>query len=293
MIIGVRGTIRAEGIHQILPRLIIEMVKRNIEPLIAYELIDLGNFTSADLPDLIDENVLPQSRLSEKADMIMTLGGDGSMLEAVHELKRDVPILGLHMGSVGYLTTTTPDHLQECLDDLIEGRLVEDRRTMLHVVAECDGYHIEADALNDVVITSSLPGRVIRLSTRLNNERLFQVTGDGLIHATPTGSTAYNISGGGPVLDPTMSAILLTPIMAHSISVRPIVVGPDSVIETTFQSRSGGMLLAIDGWGNKELTPSARITVSQSKRTVRLMKSSQPGFIQVLRDKLFWNLEDK
>ncbi len=291
-VIGMRGTARPEGLLEVLPRLLAGLEARGIACRISRSFAEM-------LGDL-DEGVrkaaaqaLPEDRLSAHCDLILSLGGDGSLLAAVSQLERDLPVLGLHMGSMGYLTATTPEGLENCLDELVTGGLHLEKRMMLRVTVEGGEDHIQADALNDIVLTSGLPGRVVRLTTRINGENLFRLTGDGLIHATPTGSTAYNLGGGGPILDPGMEAIVLTPVMPHSVSVRPIVVSPDARIETRIHSRHGRMQLSVDGQLNLDLWEGCTVIVERSPRRTHLLKLSRPGFIGVLRSKLHWNLEDE
>ncbi len=293
MILGIRGTVRAEGIREILPRLCRMLLELGLDFRLAEELLERGDLSPADLEGLSPEMLRPERRIDREIDVLMTLGGDGSMLAAVQDMRRNIPILGVHMGSMGYLTATTPEDLEDCLRNLAGGRLSEERRMMLKVEALHEGVKFKAHALNDVVLASSVPGRVIRLATRINHESLFNVTGDGLIHSTPTGSTAYNLGGGGPVLEPGMDAIVLTPIMPHSISVRSIVTSADCRIETEVSSHNRQMLLSVDGQLSRILPEGTRVTVARSRRRVRLLKGSQPGFIGVLRNKLMWNLEDR
>jgi NAD+ kinase len=291
MILGVRGTIRDDGIREILPRIGGCLRRHGLDWCVARELLQRGGLAADELRPAPVCSV-PEHELDRHSDLILSLGGDGSLLGAVSQMSRDLPVLGVHMGSMGYLTATTPERLEECFADLVAGRLIEERRMMLRVSVHLEGETFEADALNDVVLASAKPGRIVRLTCRINGERLFAVSGDGLIHATPTGSTAYNLGGGGPILDPAMQAIVLTPIMPHSISVRPIVAAAEARIETLGQSRHGRMLLSVDGQRIRRIEPGSLVRVERSPRSVRLLNSPRPGFIGVLRSKLKWNLED-
>jgi NAD+ kinase len=289
--LGIRGTARREGLRQIWPALMAGLRECGLAFQVAQELVSRGRLRDSDLKDC--RAVLPEAEVDRGADLVLSLGGDGSLLAAVAELEADLPVLGLHMGSRGYLTATTPEELGTCLAELGAGRLREERRMMLRARVEGEGAPLQVDALNDVVLSSGLPGRVVRLVTRIDDEALFMVTGDGLIHSTPTGSTAYNLGGGGPILDPAMEAIVLTPVMPHSVSVRPIVVAPGVRIETEVRSRHGRMLISADGRQSSPLAEGARVVVERSPRVARLLKRERPGFIGVLRDKLKWNVEDE
>jgi NAD+ kinase len=291
-VVGIRGTARPEGLRQIWPGLRDGLAAGGLRYQAARELVQRARLRDQDLAGCLE--VRPESELDEGADLMLSVGGDGSLLAAVAELRRDLPVLGLHLGTRGYLTATTPEELAGCLGELVAGQLHEERRMMLRalVAGEDGAASLVADALNDVVISSGLPGRVVRLMTRIDDEVLFLVTGDGLIHATPTGSTAYNLGGGGPILDPMMEAIVLTPVMPHSVSVRPIVVAPGSRIETVVRSRHGRMLLSADGRLNRPLAEGSVVRVERSPRVARLLKRARPGFIGVLRGKLKWNVEE-
>jgi NAD+ kinase len=198
MIVGIRGTVRAEGIRQVLPTLCNLLNDRGLQFRLSEELLKRGRLSLEDCGEGSAGRTLPENQLHYEVDVILTLGGDGSMLAALNDLTIDRPILGVHMGTRGYLTATIPDRLPSCLDRLAKDDLLKDHRMMIHVETLGQGPPFHADALNDVVVASAQPGRVIRLKTRINGEELFNLVGDGLIHATPTGSTAYNLGGEGP-----------------------------------------------------------------------------------------------
>lgn len=294
-VLGILGSARAEGLRAIWPALRRGLEEPGFAFRISRELARRAGLDGAALGPAC-RGVVAEEELAAEADLLLSLGGDGSLLTAVGLVGDALPVMGLHMGSMGYLTATVPEQLADCLRDLAAGRLREERRMMLRVRVEESGRPaaagLVADALNDVVVSSGLPGRVVRLATRIDDETLFMLTGDGLIHATPTGSTAYNLGGGGPILDPAMEAIVLTPVMPHSITVRPIVVAAASRVETQVRSRHGKMMLSVDGRLNLPLQEDAVVLVERSPVAARLLKPVLPGFVGVLRDKLKWNQED-
>jgi len=294
-VLGILGSARAEGLRAIWPALRRGLEEPGFAFRISRELARRAGLDAAALGPAC-RGVVAEEDLAAGADLLLSLGGDGSLLTAVGLVGGALPVMGLHMGSMGYLTATVPEQLADCLRDLAAGRLREERRMMLRVRVEESGRPaaagLVADALNDVVVSSGLPGRVVRLATRIDDETLFMLTGDGLIHATPTGSTAYNLGGGGPILDPAMEAIVLTPVMPHSITVRPIVVAAASRVETQVRSRHGKMMLSVDGRLNLPLQEDAVVLVERSPVAARLLKPVLPGFVGVLRDKLKWNQED-
>jgi len=294
-VVGILGSARGEGLRAIWPALRKGLEEPGFAFRVSGELARRAGWDAAALGPAC-RGVAPEAEVAQGADLLLSLGGDGSLLSAVGLVGGSLPVMGLHMGSMGYLTATIPELLADSLRDLAAGRLREERRMMLRVRVEEPGRPPEAglvaDALNDVVVSSGLPGRVVRLATRIDDEILFMLTGDGLIHATPTGSTAYNLGGGGPILDPTMEAIVLTPVMPHSITVRPIVVAAGSRVETRVRSRHGKMMLSVDGRLNLPLKEDAVVRVERSPVAARLLKAQVPGFVGVLRDKLKWNQED-
>lgn len=293
-VLGILGSARAEGLRAIWPALRRGLEEPGFTFRLSRELVRRAGLDPAALGPAC-RGVVAEVELAAGSDLLLSLGGDGSLLTAVGLVGGALPVMGLHMGSMGYLTATVPEQLEGCLRDLAAGRLREERRMMLRVQVEGPGRGVPglvADALNDVVVSSGLPGRVVRLATRIDDETLFMLTGDGLIHATPTGSTAYNLGGGGPILDPSMEAIVLTPVMPHSITVRPIVVAAASRVETQVRSRHGKMMLSVDGRLNLPLQEDAVVRVERSPVAARLLKPVLPGFVGVLRDKLKWNRED-
>ncbi len=230
------------------------------------------------------------SELAEEVDLIVSLGGDGTMLSVARFIgARQVPVLGVNLGSLGYLTEFTKEELFVALEELREGSFFLDRRMLLDVRLT-RGEQIVAShrALNEAVVNFGSPVRMIELECRINGMFVNSFRADGMILATPTGSTAYSLSAGGPIVHPSMSAILLTPICPHTLSNRPVVVPGESVVDLIFPEASDGLMLTIDGQVQVSLQPGDQITALRSQTTFDLIRPTNRNYFEVLRRKLKW-----
>ena len=228
--------------------------------------------------------------LAEDIDLLVSLGGDGTMLGVARYIgQRQVPVLGINLGSLGYLTEFAKDELFPVLEELREGSFSLDRRMMLEVEQIRDGEIIAAHcALNEAVVNFGSPVRMIELEVHINGMFVNSFRADGMILATPTGSTAYSLSAGGPIVHPSMSAILLTPICPHTLSNRPVVVPVDSVIGLSFPQADGDVMLTVDGQVQINLHPGDQVAVSRSQTTFNLIRPTNRNYFEVLRRKLKW-----
>ncbi|MFN0108188.1 MAG: NAD(+)/NADH kinase [Blastocatellia bacterium] len=228
--------------------------------------------------------------LAEDVDLLVSLGGDGTMLGVARFIgHRQVPVLGVNLGSLGYLTEFTKEELLTALDELREGNLFLDRRMLLDVKLIRNGEVIAAHrALNEAVVNFGSPVRMVELECRINGMFVNSFRADGMIVATPTGSTAYSLSAGGPIVHPSMSAILLTPICPHTLSNRPVVVPGESVVDLIFSSVSDGLMLTIDGQVQINLLPGDQVTALRSQTTFDLIRPTNRNYFEVLRRKLKW-----
>ncbi|MDX2040024.1 MAG: NAD(+)/NADH kinase [Acidobacteriota bacterium] len=237
--------------------------------------------------DLLMQN---DEELAEEVDLIVSLGGDGTMLSVARFIgARQVPVLGVNLGSLGYLTEFAKEELPTALDELRDGNLFLDRRMLLDVRLT-RGEQIVAShrALNEAVVNFGSPVRMIELECRINGMFVNSFRADGMILATPTGSTAYSLSAGGPIVHPSMSAILLTPICPHTLSNRPVVVPGESVVDLIFPEASDGLMLTIDGQVQVSLQPGDQITALRSQTTFDLIRPTNRNYFEVLRRKLKW-----
>ncbi len=224
-----------------------------------------------------------------QAGLIICLGGDGTLLSAVGKMPGQLtPILGVNLGKLGFLTEVKQEEVYEELDRFFSGRAVfEDRLTLL-----CRATHAarkiqkEYRALNDVVVSREGLTRMLHLSVRVSDEKLTRFSGDGVIVATPTGSTAYSLSAGGAIVHPSLSAMVITPICPHSSSLRPMVVSCQEKISVTMEDARADAkaLLTIDGQEDLEIDSGFTIEVTRSPLPVRLVKSSKRNYFAALRE---------
>jgi NAD+ kinase len=222
--------------------------------------------------------------------VLVTLGGDGTMIGAARFVgDRQIPVLGINFGFLGYLTEFTLDELFSALEGLPVGNFHLDQRMLLDVKLTRRGKEIESlRALNDAVISSSAPVRMIEIEAKINGMFVNTFRADGMIVATPTGSTAYSLSAGGPIVHPSMSAILLTPICPHMLSNRPVVMPGDSVVDLFFKRAKVELMLTVDGQVPIHLLPGDQVTVERSQTTFDLIRPTNRNYFEVLRTKLKW-----
>ena len=227
--------------------------------------------------------------LPGQVDVLMVLGGDGTLL-SVARLVGDlgVPILGVNLGGLGFLAALTVDELYPSLDALLRDELVIEERMMLAATVSRQGERLaEYVALNDMVITKSAMSRIIRLEVAVDDEFATGYRADGLIISTPTGSTAYCLSAGGPIVFPTMDAVVLTPICSHTLTNRPIVLPASQRIEVTLVTDQDVMLTA-DGQVGFALKPWDTVEIRRATPRIRLLRPPHKHFFSVLRTKLKW-----
>jgi NAD+ kinase len=222
-------------------------------------------------------------------DLLVVLGGDGtllSMARAIGDL--GVPILGVNLGGLGFLTATTLDEMRPALEAVVAGRMAIEERMLLAARLVRGDYTIgEYSALNDVVITKSAMSRIVDLAVSIGGRHATAYRADGLIISTPTGSTAYNLSTGGPILFPTMDAVVLTPIAPHTLSNRPIVIPGAERIEVTLLDDQD-VMLTMDGQVGVPLRERDTVEVQKATARIRLLRFPQKDFFSVLRTKLKW-----
>ncbi len=222
-------------------------------------------------------------------DLVVVLGGDGTLLSIARSLGDGVPILGVNLGSLGFLTEVGRAELYPALVSLLAGRYRLEERSLLDVRLErAAGDGAAWRVLNDAVIAKSALARIIELTFRIDGHLLAACRSDGLIISTPTGSTAYNLSAGGPILDPQLPVVVLTPICPHTLSLRPVVVPDSSVIEVTLETPDEEVFLTLDGQEGTPLNEGDRVRVRRSDAKVRLVKTTGRSFYDGLRDKLHW-----
>lgn len=251
----------------------------------------LDQDTAANLPALQIDS-LPREELGRQCDLAVVVGGDGTLLNAARSLSdHEVPVVGVNLGRLGFLVDVSPVHMLPRLDEILDGRFTEERRLLLHARVEREGQTvIECDALNDVVIHKWQVARMIEFETYINNVFVHVMRSDGLIISTPTGSTAYALSGGGPILHPSLDALVLVPICPHMLTNRPIVVSAENEIEVVVGTAGGGQgQVTCDGQVNDRVRAGDRICIRSKPRKLHLLHPSDYDYYQILRSKLRWS----
>lgn len=222
--------------------------------------------------------------------LIIVLGGDGTLLSVARLIEeRDVPILGVNLGSLGFLTEIGMDEIYPVLENVIRGDFTVENRIMLDVFIYREGKMVaNYCALNDVVINRGTLARIVYLEIKINGLYVTTYRSDGLIIATPTGSTAYSLAAGGPIVYPTMNALILSPICPHTLTNRPIVIPDDVKIEINLITPDEGALATLDGQVGYSLNYRDTIEVRKAKNTIKLIQSPGKNYYEVLRKKLKW-----
>jgi NAD+ kinase len=241
--------------------------------------------TGSDLP------VVSRAELARQCDLAIVVGGDGTLLHAARSLTdAGCPVLGVNRGRLGFLVDVSPDEMDAQVNRILGGEFAEEQRMLLHAAVTRDDVQVaESTALNDVVVHKKDIARMIELETWIDGHFLNRNRSDGLIIATPTGSTAYALSGGGPILHPNLHAITLVPICPHTLSNRPIVVHHDSRIEILVHEGTLQSQISCDGQVNLPLDPGDRITVRRHEKVLRLIHPPGHDYFDILRRKLRWS----
>jgi NAD+ kinase len=234
---------------------------------------------------------IPADTFSRHADLAAVIGGDGTMLHALSRLGDfDKPVAGINIGTLGFLTTCKDDELDSFAAALATGRFTTCERTLLEATVHHPGKPPASfTALNEITVARGATGRLVSLRARVNGELLNDYRADGLIVATPTGSTAYSLSAGGPLIAPGAAVFLITPICPHSLSQRALVLSDSCVVELSSEDHlCGPMLFTVDGRDSVRIDPGDRIEVKKSARSFHLLRLEDQSFYLALRQKLGW-----
>lgn len=248
----------------------------------------------AEILERSDLQVIEAVNLGNHCDLAIAIGGDGTMLKAAHKLShQNVPLLGVNLGRLGFLADIPADAIPEHLDAILQGQFDEDRRCLLQSTVSRKGTVIhECEAINDFVIQKWNTARLIEFDTHINGTLVNCQRSDGLIIATPTGSTAYSLSVGGPILHPRVDAMLLVPIAPHNLSNRPIVVDGHARIEISVVTQESGQArLTADGESVLELAPGDHLQIMKKDTSIRLIHPANYEHFRLLRTKLHWGRE--
>jgi NAD+ kinase len=249
--------------------------------------------TAALLPPGTDCHVMDKQTLVRSVDMVVVLGGDGTLLSVADSIGvagSGIPMLGVNFGSLGFLTEVTLPELYPSLAAVLDGSArVEERMMIRSTTMRRAARYAEHIALNDVVVTKAARSRMIDLSVWVGDEFVTRVKADGLIVATPTGSTAYNLAAGGPIVHPTLDALLLTPIAPHTLTNRPVVIPAASAVRVQPHIEERDELyVTFDGQAGFQLEHDDEVRICRAERTLRLIRPSTRSYFEVLREKLKW-----
>ncbi len=229
-------------------------------------------------------------QIASLVDMIIVLGGDGTLLSVARlTIEKGIPILGVNLGGLGFLTEVTLDELYPTLEKVINGEFIIDERMMLMTHMHRQGETLaQSPVLNDIVINHGIVARMIILDIFVNSQFVTSLRGDGLIISTPTGSTAYSLSAGGPIIHPTVSAIMLTPVCPHTLTNRPIVIPSNVKIEAILKTEDEGAMVTFDGQVGFSLKKEDIVEVHSAEARIKLIRSPEKNYYEVLRKKLKW-----
>lgn len=238
----------------------------------------------------------PKEELPTKCDMILVFGGDGTFLSIARQMIwKSVPILGVNMGTLGFLTETKESEIYDSLELVLKGQYSVQERSMLEACVKRGGKELFClPVLNDVVITKSAIARVIDYQMSVNGTPIARIKADGLIVSTPTGSTAYSLAAGGPIVAPQVQAVVMTAICPHSLNVRPLVIPDTALIDIEVLEKKGDIMLTLDGQFGYELHEGDIISMTKYKRhSLKIVQSPKREYYELLRTKLNLGLRER
>jgi len=255
-------------------------------------------FIDPDTASILSKDVQPQkmykkSKIPALVDAVIVLGGDGTLLSVARLVEgRNIPIIGVNLGGLGFLTEVTLEEIYTTLDKLFKGEFVPDPRLILKAHVYRQGERVvQSYCLNDTVVSKGTQARMIKLEIFINGQFVTSLRGDGLIIATPTGSTAYSLSAGGPIINPSVEALILTPICPHTLTNRPVVIPASAKIETILKSKDEGTMVTFDGQVGFTLRHDDVVEIEASEHKIILARAPDKNYYEILRTKLKWGEE--
>ncbi|MFQ5499977.1 MAG: NAD(+)/NADH kinase [Candidatus Zixiibacteriota bacterium] len=232
-----------------------------------------------------------KDEIASKVDVVVSMGGDGTILSTNRAVGRaGTPILGINLGSLGFLTQLTAKQLVSALEAIVAGKYNIEERMLLEAHVAGRSEPESAFALNDIVVDNGPVSRLIDIVLEVNGEEIVAYRADGLVVSTPTGSTAYNLAVGGPIMNPTMDAVIVAPISAFSLSTRPMILSPGDTLELKIGSQHGVAGLTLDGQVMVELKDTDRVTITRADFRAKFVVFPENTFYKLLRDKLHWGV---
>lgn len=239
---------------------------------------------------------LPREHMGQKKDLIVVVGGDGSLLSAARmAIGVNVPVIGINRGRLGFLTDISPSDIEQQLSAVLAGHYVEEKRFLLTAkIHDQKESYFQGDALNDVVLGRGSDTHLIEFDVYIDNQFVSHYRSDGMILATPTGSTAYSLSAGGPIMHPQLKAIVLVPMFSHSLSSRPLVIDANSVIDLVISKHNDiDLRISCDGHESRMVKPGQHVCVKQTIQKLRLLHPCDYHYYDTLRIKLGWEYKNQ
>ncbi|KTD04589.1 NAD(+) kinase [Fluoribacter gormanii] len=270
------------GVNETLCRLIDFLEQQEVQ---VYQDIDTASGFDVNIP------ILAREDMGKKNDLIIVIGGDGSLLSAARmAIKVDTPVIGINRGRLGFLTDILPHELEKQLDAVLRGDYEEEKRFLLHTrIYDKDHTYFEGDALNDVVLGRGNETHLIEFSVLVNQQLVSHYRSDGMILSTPTGSTAYALSAGGPIMHPQLNAIVLVPMFSHSLSSRPLVIDAEAKIELHISHfNEADLRVSCDGHESRMVKPGQKVAIQKNGNQLRLLHPLDYHYYDTLRSKLGW-----
>ncbi len=268
-----------------------ELISYNVEPVFFqdffnqfYSAVNMrGKYSTFNAAEDLDESI----------DFVISLGGDGTLLDTVTLIQdKGIPVLGINYGRLGFLANIGKEDLHSAIRALVDRTFVLDERTLIHLDADLPLFNNLPYALNEFVVHKKDTSSMIKIHTYLNGEFLNTYWADGLIVATPTGSTGYSLSCNGPVVFPNSGSFVITPVAPHNLNIRPIIVPDDNIISFEIESRSDGFLCSLDS--RREVVPKeVQLAIKKEKFSINLVRLNENNFLQTLRNKLSWGLDKR
>lgn len=281
MVIGITGNTDKQPVKEFIPQVLRWLEERNVEVIVHKE-------TSEHLENINPDDVCAgQCDFCKRCAIVLSFGGDGTILTTARTIgDSGVPILGVKIGGMGFLAELSPEELFSSLEDILRGHYDVVKRMVLQ--AEIEGENTKLFALNDFVFDKGAITRVVRLKTFIDDEFLNTYISDGLIISTPTGSTAYSLAAGGPIILPSMEAIIINPISPHSLGARPVVIPGDKEVRLKIEFAPENVQLSADGQVRKKLQVGQEVTLRKADYHINLVSYRHRSFYDVLRAKLNW-----
>ncbi|MBI3125688.1 MAG: NAD(+)/NADH kinase [Ignavibacteriales bacterium] len=287
MIIGIIPNITKSEVNEIIERIVSEIINNGLD----YVLSDSILNTSADLLKKIDNSkIVTLEKLSSIRDMVVSIGGDGTMLNTAYSVRGSgTPILGVNFGKLGFLAEFDIESFSEFMNDVKTSNYIVEERVAL--IGTSAGISESLYAINDLVIDKGSWSKMIELTVFVDDEYVTTFSADGIIIATPTGSTGYSLSTGGPIVNPQADVITLSPIAPHTLTMRPLVISDKQKITIKVNSQYDTIQVSSDGQRVNFIKPPATICIEKSDKPVKLVHSKKNNYFETLRKKLFWGLD--